>query len=34
MLNTIAVEAYKKYVLVSLIVNAQVHFHSTLSSAV
>jgi len=32
MLNAIAVEAYKKYVLVSLIVNGQVHFQSALSS--
>ena len=34
MLNVIAIEAYKKYVLVSLIVNGQVHFHSALSTAV
>lgn len=29
-LNVIAVEAYKKYILVSLIVNGQVQFHSAL----
>jgi len=34
MLNAIVVEAYKKYVLVSLIVNGQVHFHSALSIVV
>jgi hypothetical protein len=33
-LNAIAVEAYKKYILVSLIVNGQVHFQSALSTAV
>ena len=33
-LNAIAVEAYKKYILVSLIQNGQVCFHSAFSTAV